>query len=117
MGVSMRRWMVAAVAAMAALTAPAPATMAQTNLIPGGLTAVPPTALSPNLAQNPRFEANSGGGPTGWTGGGGRGLEPQTTHSGAFSYRRGNRPSSQPPILLHARNYHLSPSSQKPGVG
>src|SRR5437899_2643439 len=68
MGVSMRRWMVAAVAAMAALTAPAPATMAQTNLIPGGLTAVPPTALSPNLAQNPGFEANSGGVPTGWTG-------------------------------------------------
>src|SRR5216117_1829 len=64
MGVSMRRWMVAAVAAMVALTALAPATMAQTNLIPAGLTAVPPTALSPNLAQNPGFEANSGGVPT-----------------------------------------------------
>src|SRR2546427_12270324 len=64
MGVSMRRWMVAAVAAMAALTAPAPATMAQTNLIPGGLTAVPPTAPRPNLAQNPRLDCERGGGPT-----------------------------------------------------
>src|SRR3989441_11925811 len=102
MGVSMRRWMVAAVAAMAALTALAPATMAQTNLIPGGLTAVPPTALSPNLAQNPGFEANSGGVPAGWTGGGGWALDQQTTHSGSFSYRWSSGPSSDQPIFLKA---------------
>src|SRR2546421_3290440 len=107
MGVSMRRWMVAAVAAMAALTALAPAAMAQTNLIPGGLTAVPPTALSPNLAQNPGFEANSGGGPTGWTGGGGRALRPQTTHSGALRYLRWQRPPSHQPIFPRARLYQL----------
>src|SRR2546426_12520610 len=100
MGVSMRRWMVAAVAAMAALTAPAPATMAQTNLIPGGLTAVAPTALSPNLAQNPGFEANSGGGPNGWTGGGGRGPRPQTAPSGDLQHPRRNRPAVAPAIFM-----------------
>ena len=117
MGVSMRRWMVAAVAAMAALTAPAPATMAQTNLIPGGLTAVPPTALSPNLAQNPGFEANSGGVPTGWTGGGGWAVDQQTTHSGAFSYRWSNGPSSDQPIFLKAGIYNFSAWIKTQGVG
>src|SRR6266446_6867117 len=117
MGVSMRRWMVAAVAAMAALTALAPATMAQTNLIPGGLTAVPPTALSPNLAQNPGFEANSGGVPTGWTGGGGWALDQQTTHSGSFSYRWSNGPSSDQPIFLKAGIYNFSAWIKTQGVG
>src|SRR3989442_12754697 len=117
MGVSMRRWMVAAVAAMAALTAPAPATMAQTNLIPGGLTAVPPTALSPNLAQNPGFEANSGGVPTGWTGGGGWGLDQQTTHSGALSYRWSHGPSADQPIFLKAGLYKFSAWIKKQGGG
>src|SRR5437870_2064990 len=117
MGVSMRRWMVAAVAAMAALTALAPAAMAQTNLIPGGLTAVPPTALSPNLAQNPGFEANSGGVPTGWTGGGGWALDQQTTHSGAFSYRWSNGPSSDQPIFLKAGIYNFSAWIKTQGVG
>src|SRR2546429_5319628 len=102
MGVSMRRWMVAAVAAMAALTALAPATMAQTNLIPGGLTAVPPTALSPNLAQNPGFEANSGGVPTGWTGGGGRGPDQPTTHSGALHHPLDNGTAVHSPSLPEA---------------
>jgi len=109
--------MVAAVAAMAALTAPAPATMAQTNLIPGGLTAVPPTALSPNLAQNPGFEANSGGVPTGWTGGGGWALDQQTTHSGSFSYRWSNGPSSDQPIFLKAGIYNFSAWIKTQGVG
>ena len=113
----MRRWMVAAVAAMAALTALAPATMAQTNLIPGGLTAVPPTALSPNLAQNPGFEANSGGVPTGWTGGGGWALDQQTTHSGSFSYRWSNGPSSDQPIFLKAGIYNFSAWIKTQGVG
>src|SRR2546421_10229083 len=99
MGVSMRRWMVAAVAAMAALTAPAPATMAQTNLIPGGLTAVPPTALSPNLAQNPGFEANSGGGPTGWAGGGGGGPGQPNEASGGLRYCRGNGTAAHPALF------------------
>src|SRR5205807_6472487 len=98
MGVSMRRWMVAAVAAMAALTALAPATMAQTNLIPGGLTAVPPTALSPNLAQNPGFEANSGGVPTAWTGGGGWALDQQAPHSRSLRHRGRNGPTSRRPV-------------------
>src|SRR5206468_3494841 len=117
MGVSMRRWMVAAVAATAALTALAPATMGQTNLIPGGLTAVPPTALSPNLAQNPGFEANSGGVPTGWTGGGGWALDQQTTHSGSFSYRWSNGPSSDQPIFLKAGIYNFSAWIKTQGVG
>ena len=63
------------------------------NLIGGGLTALPSVQVSPNLAQNPGFEANSGGLPTGWTGGSGWALDQQTTHSGAFSYRWNNGPS------------------------
>jgi len=50
-----------------------PAAIAQ-NLVAGGLTALPPVQLSSNLAQNPGFESNSGGVPTGWTGGGGWAL-------------------------------------------
>src|SRR5207245_4766313 len=117
MGVSMRRWMVAAVAAMAALTAPAPATLAQTNLIAGRLTAVPPTALSPNPAQNPGVEANRGGVPTGWTGGGGLALDQPTTHSGSFSYRWSNGPSSDQPIFLKAGIYNFSAWIKTQGVG
>src|SRR5262249_17468304 len=117
MGVSMRRWMVAAVTAMMALTALAPVTMAQSNLIPGGLTALPPTALSPNLAQNPGFEANSGGLPTGWAGGSRVGPRHGGQHSGSFSYRWSNGPSSDQPIALKAGIYNFSAWIKTQNVG
>src|SRR2546426_3774875 len=114
----MRRWTVAAVvAAMTVLTGLVPATLAQTNLIPGGLTALPPTAFSPNLAQNGGFEANSGGGPTGWTGGGSWALDQQVKHSGTFSYRWSGGPSSDQPIALKAGIYNFSAWIKTQNVG
>src|SRR2546425_5880110 len=107
----MRRWTVAAVvAAMTVLTGLVPATIAQTNLIPGGLTALPPTAFSPNLAQNGGFEANSGGGPTRWTGGGSWALGQQGEHSRTLSHRWSGGPSSDQPIRPKRGIYNLNRS-------
>src|SRR2546426_3864789 len=105
----MRRWTVAAVvAAMTVLTGLVPATIAQTNLIPGGLTALPPTAFSPNLAQNGGFEANSGGGPTGWTGGGRWALDQQGKHFRTLRYRSEGGPSSHPPLPPKAGRFNFT---------
>jgi hypothetical protein len=57
-------------------------------LVGGGLTALPPTALGPNLVANSGFETLSGGLPVGWSAPVGWGIDQIFTRAGAFSYRR-----------------------------
>src|SRR2546428_12185371 len=54
----------------------------------GGLTALPPTKLGPNLLQNSGFETGNGGLPVGWTSGAGWSADQLVVHSGSVSYRR-----------------------------
>jgi len=82
----MRRWALA-VLAMAAMLSRGEGAAAQA-LIGGGLTALPPARLGPDLARNGGFETLAGGLPAGWTAGAGWGVDHLVTHGGAAAYRR-----------------------------
>src|SRR2546421_4536710 len=55
----------------------------------GGLTALPPTNVGPNLLQGSGFETLGGGPSAAWTSGAGWSADQRVMHSGRASYRRG----------------------------
>src|SRR5438477_10626996 len=83
----------------------------------GGLTALPPTKLGPNLLQNSGFETVNGGLPAGWTFGAGWSVDQLVVHSGSVSYRResGADTLSQT-VQLQGGTYPLSRCGQTGGA-
>jgi|GEM_PF-1050969 len=82
---------------------------AQTNLVAGGLTNLPPARLSPNLALNGGFESHSGSLPASWSGGGAWAVDQLVRHSGTFSYRWGTgAPSATQSVRVKKGVYNFS---------
>ena len=91
---------------------------AQPALIPGGLTALPPVTLSPNLLTNGGFEAVIGAAPANWGIGGGWTADQLVAHSGSYSYRwTSGAPSSEQQVFLGAGVYNLTGWVKTQGVG
>lgn len=84
----MRRWTTTLVLGAAMGLGLVPGAGAQPRVVAGGLTALPPLRLGPNLVQNGGFETLSGGLPAGWSGGSGWGVDQLVTRAGALSFRR-----------------------------
>jgi len=75
----------------------------------GGLTALPPTKLGPNLLQNSGFETLNGGVPVAWSSGAGWSVDQLVVHSGSVSYRRAAvADTSAQTLQLKAGTYLLS---------
>src|SRR5438067_8715160 len=84
----------------------------------GGLTALPPTKLGPNLLQNSGFETLNGGVPVGWTSGAGWSADQLVVHSGSVSYRRASSADTSAQTLqLKVGTYLLSPWIKTDGAG
>jgi hypothetical protein len=83
----MQRWMTVFVAIAMVLGVTLPA-IAQTELIGGGLTALPAVRLGPNLVTNGGFETVNGGLPASWSTGAGWAVDQLVTRQGSYSYRR-----------------------------
>src|SRR6267378_6800870 len=94
---------------MAQLSTPAPI---------GGLTALPPTNVGPNLLQNPGFETLDGGLPVAWSSGAGWSADQLIVHSGRVSYRRApGADTSAQTLQLKAGTYLLSAWIKSDGLG
>src|SRR5436309_5208056 len=92
--------------------------MAQTVGPGGGLTALPPTKLGPNLLQNSGFETLNGGVPVAWTSGAGWSVDQLVVHSGSVSYRRASgADTSAQKLQLKAGTYLLSAWIKTDGAG
>ena len=88
------------------------------GLIGGGLTALPPTSLGPDLLTNGGFETISGSVPTSWTTGTGWGVDQLVQHSGSFSYRAtGPFATASQKVALKKGTYKLSGWIRTEGVG
>src|SRR5438094_7904169 len=84
----------------------------------GGLTALPPTKLGPNLLQNSGFETLNGGVPVAWTSGAGWSVDQLVVHSGSVSYRReSGADTSAQKVQLKAGTYLLSAWIKNDGAG
>ena len=107
---------VLAVLIVVLLTAPS---AAQTPLAAGGLTALPPSNLGPNLVQNPGFEMLGGGGlPASWSTATGWAADQLVARSGTISYRRATGAStSSQNVQLAAGTYILSAWIKKEALG
>ena len=84
----------------------------------GGLTALPPTKLGPNLLQNSGFETLNGGVPVAWSSGAGWSVDQLVVHSGSVSYRRASgADTSAQRLQLKAGTYLLSAWIKTDGAG
>ncbi|HXH84218.1 MAG TPA: Ig-like domain-containing protein [Candidatus Tectomicrobia bacterium] len=89
--------------------ATAPAAIAQTTLVGGGLTELPVVKLGPDVIKNGGFETLSGGLPASWSGGSGWSMDQLVKHGGAFSYRRTTgAPTASQTLQLRAGTYRLT---------
>jgi hypothetical protein len=96
---------------LASDAAPAP------DVIGGGLTALPPVVLGPDLLRHGDFEAREDGNAA-WTAAPGWTLDRRTTHDGAASYRRAaGAPSVAQPVTLPVGTYTLSAWVKTEGAG
>ena len=92
--------------------------MAQPSTPGGGLTALPPTNVGPNLLQNSGFETLSGGLPVAWSSGAGWSADQRIVHSGSVSYRRApGADTSVQTLQLKAGTYLLSAWIKTDGLG
>jgi len=114
----MQRWInVMLGSVLVALGSVLPA-FAQSNLVGGGLTALPSVSLGANLLKNGGFETLSGGAPASWSVGSGLAMDQLVKRSGTFSYRAtGNFTTATQPIQLKKGIYKLSGWVRTQGVG
>ncbi len=87
-------------------------------LVPGGLTALPPVQIGPNLVSNPGFESVGGSTPTSWTAGAGWNADQITRRNGTWSYRFGGGSTSvTQAVSLRKGIYNLSGWIKTQGLG
>ena len=101
------RWLGAAAMLALAIVASASVAPAQSaTRFVGGLTALAPMAMGPNLVPNAGFEAAMA---KPWSGGPGWSLDRRTSHTGALSYRRdAGAPTAATTLALSPGTYRLS---------
>src|SRR6266850_5604482 len=84
----------------------------------GGLTALAPTNVGPNLIQDSGFETLGGGLPAAWSSGAGWSADQRVVHSGRASYRRAaGADTSARRVQLTAGTYLLSAWIKTDGLG